>query len=234
MIRKNIQLSNHTVAIEYIVPIGVKDENVLAIFLHEALGSINQWRNFPQLICDKLGINGFVYERQGHGNSSDFTSNRSANYLHESAYVELDELLKILIPQGKKVILIGHSDGASIALLYAAKFPKLVAGIVSMAAHVVNEPETIAGIIPAVEAFQAGKLSGLRKFHGDKTETLFYAWANSWLSESFRSWNIFSEIQGICCPVLAIQGKEDQYGTKLQLDLIQQAVQSLKFNSWRE
>ena len=231
MILKKLQLSTHQIQIAYIEleksnlkELTYFQENTILLFLHEALGSIGQWRNFPKLLCDCLGINGFILERRGHGNSDPLNDNRDENYLHEYAYLELNEVIQQILPGGKRVILVGHSDGGSIALLYASKFPKLISGVVTMAAHVLNEPETRAGIQPAIDAFRSGKLEGLKKFHGEKTESLFFAWANTWLSESFKSWNIVDDIQEIKCPILAIQGKEDQYGTKLQLDLIKQTI----------
>ncbi len=224
MIFKKIILSTHQVNMAFVEPGKVLEEDIYLVFLHEALGSIGQWRNFPQLLCDALGMRGFVYERQGHGASDALTAKRNERYLHDYAYNELPELMQALIPAGKKVVLIGHSDGGTIALLYAAKFPKLVAGLVTMAAHVLAEPETLAGIYPAIEAYRLGKLEGLKKYHGEKTETLFFAWADTWLSAAFKGWNIVDEIQGIACPALIIQGRDDQYGTPLQVDLIVQQL----------
>lgn len=196
----------------------------IVIFLHEALGSITQWRNFPEECCKKLGLNGIVYDRQGHGKSSPLDSIRTDRYLQEYALKELPSLIDALIPSSSKVILIGHSDGGSIALIYSANFPKRVAACITMAAHVINEPETIAGINPAVIAYELGKLAKLKTFHGEKTDTLFYAWADTWRRESFQNWNICKDISTIIAPTLVIQGKKDQYGTENQLDLIQTSV----------
>lgn len=231
MILKKLQLSTHQVQIAFIESEKSNltnrtdfQENTILLFLHEALGSIGQWRNFPKLLSDSMGMDGFILERRGHGGSDALFGERNENYLHEYAYDELHEVIQKILPGGKRVILVGHSDGGTIALLYAAKFPKFVSGIVTMAAHVLNESETRAGIQPAIDAFRSGKLEGLKKFHGEKTESLFFAWANTWLSEPFREWNIVKDIEGITCPLLAIQGKEDQYGTKLQLEFIQKAI----------
>jgi pimeloyl-ACP methyl ester carboxylesterase len=199
-------------------------EDFLVLFLHEALGSINQWKTFPELVCKKLNLNGFVYERQGHGDSSPLVNERKSDYLHEAAWIELPEIIDQILPQNKKVILVGHSDGGTIALLYAAKFPKRVFSCVTMAAHVINEPETIVGIEPAINAFKQGKLKGLEKYHGNKTEMLFYAWANTWRNPFFENWNICSDIKSINCPTLAFQGELDQYGTLKQLELIQSSI----------
>lgn len=229
MISKKIALSTHRVHVAFIEAIRGSQptdfqQNTMVFFLHEALGSIPQWRSFPKMLCDSLGMDGCVIERRGHGESDPLIGDRTVNYLHQSAYNELHELIQLLLPAGKKALLVGHSDGGTIALLYAAKFPKQIAGVVTMAAHVLNEEVTRNGIYPAIEAYQAGKLDGLKKYHGSKTETLFYAWADTWLSEAFKAWNIVSDIQGIQAPTLVIQGDEDQYGTEEQLKLIQQAV----------
>ena len=202
-------------------------ENSILIFLHEALGSIPQWRSFPTDVCLKLGMNGIVYERQGHGKSAPLSSKRDANYLHDYAWRELPAFLDAILPPDQKIILIGHSDGGTIALLYAAKFPKRVKAVVTMAAHVVNEPETIAGIGPAVNAFESGKLNKLHDYHGDKTAALFYAWSDIWRSSEFRDWSITSDIRTIQCPCLILQGNKDQYGTFRQLELIQQSVSGM-------
>jgi pimeloyl-ACP methyl ester carboxylesterase len=198
-------------------------ETVL-LFLHEALGSIPQWRNFPSALCKQLQINGIVYERQGHGHSDPLINERNKNYLHEYALQELLQFIEALFSYDQKIILVGHSDGGSIALLYAAAFPRRIQGVITMAAHVINEPETIAGILPAVHAYQAGKLSKLQDFHGEKTEFLFYAWANMWSSDEFKDWDIKKEISNSVVPILALQGSKDQYGTLQQLNLIHENV----------
>lgn len=222
---KNIQLQNKvSISIEPISPTNLEDENTVIIFLHEALGSIPQWKSFPQDLCNSLGLNGIIYERQGHGTSSALTHIRDENYLHNYALKELPELLDIILSPDKKVLLVGHSDGGTIALLYAANFPQKVKAIVSMAAHVLVENETLAGIQPAIDAFEAGKLIGLRKFHGDKTNDLFYAWANTWNSPEFSTWNICKDIQPVIAPTIVIQGKDDQYGTKKQVELIAESI----------
>jgi pimeloyl-ACP methyl ester carboxylesterase len=203
-----------------------QDETIL-IFLHEALGSIPQWRSFPTELCHQVGMNGIVYERQGHGKSDPLDQQRNADYLHDYAWRELPSFLDAILAPEQKVILIGHSDGGTIALLYAAKFIKRVKAVVTMAAHVINEPETIAGIAPAVHAFQSGKLNKLHDFHGHKTEALFFAWADTWNSNDFLNWNICSDIRSVKAPCLILQGNNDQYGTVKQLELIQDSVSGI-------
>lgn len=202
-----------------IVPKETSNDSIVALFIHEALGSIGQWKSFPQELCDRLGIKGIVYDREGHGGSSSFTSERDEHYLHNYALQELPPFVASLVPPSQKLLLIGHSDGGTISLLYDHQFASRVAGVVTMAAHVINEPETIAGIQPAVDAYKLGKLDGLKKYHGDKTEALFYAWANIWRDTRFVNWDITQEI-GSVNPGLFIQGKTDQYGTPKQLELI--------------
>jgi pimeloyl-ACP methyl ester carboxylesterase len=208
------------------IKVAKSDDQFLLVFLHEALGSIPQWRSFPQKLCECLKLNGLVYERQGHGLSSALSKPRTAAYLHEYAFEELPQFLDTVVLEKTKLILVGHSDGGTIALLYASRFPEKVHGVITLAAHVVNEPETINGIGPAVEAYGAGKLEKLKVYHGEKTGDLFYAWANTWRSSQFKNWNILEELKSIKTPVLAIQGRDDQYGTSKQLKLIQNAIRS--------
>ena len=213
------QLSSYELHYEKIIPESIGNEDVVILFLHEALGSIGQWKNFPQKICDLLELEGIVYERRGHGLSSPLASERGTNYLHHYALTELPEFLET-IGETRKILLVGHSDGGTIALLFGAQYPNRIAGTVTMAAHVINEPETVAGIDPAVKAWQAGKLDGLKKYHGDKTQALFYAWADIWRNPEFHSWDITKEIAFPNGNGLFIQGADDQYGTEKQITLI--------------
>lgn len=212
------------IAFRTIRPADVEHDNCVLVFLHEALGSIGQWRTFPEALCKELGMDGFIYERQGHGNSSALNNKRTSNYLHDYAWTELPQIIDRVFPDEKKLILVGHSDGGTIALLYAAKFPKRVHSVITMAAHVINEQETKEGIYPAIEAFRSGKLDGLKKYHGEKTTDLFFAWADTWLSPEFESWDISQDISNLELPVLVIQGCNDQYGTEQQLKLIRSSV----------
>lgn len=213
-------LQSITIHYENVIPEVIIDDSLEILFLHEALGSIGQWKDFPQVLCNQLGLNGIVYERQGHGQSSPLTEKRTASYLRDYALEELPAFLESL-NSDKKLLLVGHSDGGTIALLYASRFPEIVAGVVTMAAHVINEKETVSGIQPAIDAYKAGKLEGLKKYHGDKTETLFYAWADIWCSQDFLDWNITFEISNPNTKGLFIQGKDDQYGTSKQIELIE-------------
>lgn len=216
---KIIRLDSVGINIQWINPGSLKDSKPVLVFLHEALGSIIQWKAFPAELCNTLHLSGIVIERSGHGKSSALNSERDIHYLHQYADETLAVLREILNPT-QKIILIGHSDGGSIALILAARKMKNLQAIVTMAAHTFVEDETLAGIHPAIEAFEAGKLDGLYKIHGDKTKTLFDAWATTWLTPTFKSWDIREEIKSISIPILAIQGEEDQYGTQEQVNSI--------------
>jgi pimeloyl-ACP methyl ester carboxylesterase len=206
----NIQWINHAL---------INDSKPVLVFLHEALGSIIQWKTFPFELCNALNLPGIVIERSGHGKSSALTSERDIRYLHHYAD-ETQAVLREILNPDQKYMLIGHSDGGSIALILAARKIKNLRAIVTMAAHTFVEDETLAGIYPTIEAFEAGKLDGLYKIHGDKTKILFYAWATTWLTPTFKTWDIRDEIKSFSIPVLAIQGKEDQYGTEEQVNSI--------------
>lgn len=216
---KVIRIQSKEINIQWIHHTLISESKPILVFLHEALGSIIQWKSFPQDLCQSVNLPGIVIERSGHGKSSSLAGERDRNYLHRYADETIDVLLEVLNPH-QKIILVGHSDGGSIALLLGSKKLKNLQAIVTMAAHTFVEPETLAGIHPAIEAFKSGKLNGLYKIHEDKTEALFYAWANTWLSPDFKSWDIRNEIQDFKQPVLAIQGINDQYGTEEQVNSI--------------
>jgi pimeloyl-ACP methyl ester carboxylesterase len=200
------------------------------VFLHEGLGSVAAWRDFPRTLCDRLGAPGLVYSRRGYGQSSPLPAPRQSDYLHREAHEVLPALLAafgIAAP-----LLVGHSDGGSIALLYAARETDdpttLPAAIAIMAPHVLVEEVTLQGIRAARIAWGVGgpqgKLqSALADLHADATSA-FFGWNDAWLAPEFAHWNIEREIERITCPVLAIQGEQDQYGTMDQLDRIARAV----------
>ena len=160
-----------------------------------------------------------LYDRAGYGRSSPLSSARTIHYLHDYALNELPEVVNALVP-GRPHILVGLSDGGSISLIYGAERSPLLRGIITEAAHVFVETETINGIREADEAFGQGKFGALYKYHGEKTRTLFKAWSETWLSDWFRHWNIEYLLPSISCPILATQGMDDQYGTEHQINTI--------------
>ena len=132
-------------------------------------------------------------------------------------------MLEQCIPQ-RPYFLIGHSDGGSISLIFGAERPGFLKGIITEAAHVFVEPLTVAGIYRVEEAFQRGEMGGLARYHGDKMENIFRAWADTWLSDWFQSWNIEGLLPAITSPALVIQGRDDQYGTERQVRAIVSGV----------
>ena len=195
----------------------------LLVFLHEGLGCIAMWKGFPERLCAATGCAGLVYDRQGYGLSSPQPAPRTIHYLHQYALFELPALLRHLAP-GRDHIVVGHSDGGSIALIYAAGRPAGLRAVVTAAAHVFVEDVTLDGIRTAVEAHADGKLRGLARYHGDKAGQVFTSWADTWLALPFKHWNIEYLLPAIACPLLAVQGSGDQYGTQAQLDAIESAT----------
>jgi len=190
------------------------------IFLHEGLGCIGMWKGFPASLCKQTGCRGLVYDRVGYGKSSAINATRSIHYLHEYALNELPRIIEEVIPN-LPFIVVGHSDGASIGLIYGAQQSKYLFGIISLAAHVMVENETCRGIALANEAWQANKLNGLYKYHGEKTTQTFNAWADTWLQPWFKYWSIEYLLPSIEVPILALQGASDQYATNAQLQSIE-------------
>lgn len=195
------------------------------VFAHEGLGCVSTWGEFPQALCERTGLAGFVYSRPGYGGSSPATLPRTPRYLHDEA---LDVLPAVLDAAGiARAILVGHSDGASIALIYAGSRAAegRLQGLVLLAPHVFNEPACIRGVEAADAAWQTGKLSAvLRRFHGEQTDNAFSGWRDIWLSAKFRRWNIENCLPAITVPVLLLQGEDDEYGTPAQLDAIETGV----------
>lgn len=193
------------------------------VFLHESFGCIELWKDFPNVLGKLTGCNILVYDRQGYGKSDPFnTVKRTNDYLE----IEADTLNKILINlKIDNVILFGHSDGASIALIAASKYPERISAVISEAAHLFVEDITRNGIRSAVEKYLNSNLKQkLEKYHSDKTDDLFYAWSDIWLSESFGKWNMENFLPYIKCPVLIIQGTEDEYGSIAQVESIEKNV----------
>lgn len=189
------------------------------VFLHEGLGSVAQWQDFPQQLCRQTGCPGLLYDRIGHGRSAALPAARTIHYLHEAALVELAQILKVLLSD-QEYILVGHSDGGSIALISAAAQGARLRGCITMAAHIFIEEITLNGIRKAKRAAGLGKLTGLARYHGEKTNSLFAAWADTWLEPCFAAWNIEYLLPSIRTPLLVMQGVGDQYGSPRQVERI--------------
>jgi pimeloyl-ACP methyl ester carboxylesterase len=192
------------------------------VLLHEGLGSLDLWRDLPQEIARRTGRSVLVYSRYGYGRSDSFAEPREPDYMHHEARVVLPELLaRFAIP---RPVLVGHSDGASIALIYASAHD--VAALVVIAPHVFVEPVTVEAIAATRASYETTELrERLSRRHRDVDAT-FYGWNDIWLDARFRTWNIEHVLARICAPVLMIQGDADAYGTLAQLDAIRVAVSS--------
>ncbi|KAA0250930.1 alpha/beta hydrolase [Acidobacteria bacterium ACD] len=208
---------------QWIRPPGAAPSPAL-VFLHEALGSIPQWRDFPSALCAAACLPGLVYERRGFGGSDPLAGpHRPLDYLHHEARDVLPEVLSAC--GVTRPVLVGHSDGGTIALLFAAAFPDGAAALVTEAAHVLVEDVTIDGIRRAEEAWRTTDLkSRLSRHHGEKTDELFQSWAGTWTRGDFRDWSIVEELAAVSCPALVIQGLDDEYGSPAQVDAIVRAV----------
>jgi pimeloyl-ACP methyl ester carboxylesterase len=193
------------------------------VFLHEGLGSTRQWRDFPAKVAALTGWRTLVYDRYGYGQSDVLAEQkRDVRFMHDEALVALPELLRALGVENP--LLIGHSDGASIALIHAgADHP--VRGVVAMAPHVFIEPLCLNSIVTAAEQFETTDFAEkLGRYHRDARKT-FYGWADVWLDKDFKSWDIRDDyLPQVRCPVLAIQGYDDVYGTMAQLDELARRV----------
>ena len=191
------------------------------VFLHEGLGSLELWRGFPAAVAGATGRAAAVYSRHGYGRSSVVTAPRRPDYMHREADTVLPELLGVLGID--RPVLVGHSDGASIALLHAGG-GNPVAGLVLLAPHVFVEDRSIAGIRAARDAFLTTGLGGsMQRYHRD-AEATFWGWNRVWLSPEFRHWNIEDRLGAIAAPVLVIVGEDDQYGTPAQVAAIARGV----------
>jgi pimeloyl-ACP methyl ester carboxylesterase len=195
---------------------GANHDAPTLVFLHEGLGSVSMWRDFPDKAAAATGCTALVYSRYGHGDSDVLGEPRGVDYMHVEALEALPDLLEEL--SIRDPVLVGHSDGGSIALIYAAA--RGAKGIIAMAPHVFVEDISVKSIAEAKTAFEITDLpQKLARHHADAAKT-FWGWNDIWLHPDFRSWNIEEHLPRVHCPVLAIQGFDDEYGTMAQLDAI--------------
>lgn len=189
------------------------------VFLHESLGCIETWREFPAFLAEAAGLDAIVYDRLGYGLSAPMPDTpRGLDYLH----IEAERLFRLLDILGVgEVVLFGHSDGGSIALLAAAMQPQRVRAVITEGAHVFVEEETLEGVRIAQALMAKTDLPvRLARYHGDKVARLTAAWIDTWLSPGFRDWNIETSLRAARCPALIIQGEADEYGTPAQVEAI--------------
>ena len=215
-----VDISSHRIEYERIEARGSVRPQL--VFLHEGLGSIATWRDFPERVARETRCDAIVYSRYGYGNSDPLAERRGARYMHDEALVALPRLLDHLGVE--RPILIGHSDGGSIALIHAGAGARAVGAVVTLAAHVLVEEISVASIAAAKTAYESTDLRArLARYHAD-VDSAFWGWNRIWLAPEFRDWNIEEYLPRIRCPVLAIQGVDDEYGTMEQVRRIEAGV----------
>ena len=196
-------------------------ESPLLVFLHEGLGSVSMWRDFPQRLCDAARCRGLVYSRPAYGRSTPRAPDErwTNNFMHRQALEVLPALLAALgiDVKAEPPWLFGHSDGGSIALLYAAHRPAALAGAIVLAPHILVEDLSVASIEQARDAYRHTDLRARLARHHDDPDSAFWGWNSIWLHPPFRDWSIEDEIGAIACPLLAVQGRDDEYGTLEQI-----------------
>jgi pimeloyl-ACP methyl ester carboxylesterase len=193
----------------------------LIVFLHEGLGSLSMWKDFPRRLCDAAQCRGLVYSRPGYGRSTPRAAEESwdLDFMHRQAHEVLPAFLSAagVDAEAQPPWLFGHSDGGSIALLYAARFTQGVAGAVVLAPHIMVEDLSVTSIQKARSAYLETDLrTRLSRYHDDP-DSAFWGWNDIWLHPPFREWSIEAELGAITCPLLAVQGLDDEYGTLAQI-----------------
>ena len=219
-----LQAAGHMLRARTIIPVGKSLQGApVLVFLHEGLGCIEMWRDFPEMLVKATNLPALIYDRYGSGGSDPLQGARSGNPFIWEAEIALPDILTACGIE--KPILIGHSDGGSIALHYAARYPESPVGVIAEAAHVFGEELTLNSIRKAVSAFEAGDLrKKLARYHGDQTDTMFHGWADIWLLPENLSWSMEAALYRITCPVLIVQGEQDEYGTLAQVEAIVRGV----------
>ena len=192
------------------------------VMLHEGLGSISMWKDSPQRVAEATGSPVLVYSRYGHGKSDRLAEKRPVDFMHHEAKVALPELLRQF--ELERPILLGHSDGASIALIYAGAFPGRLSALILEAPHLFVEEHGLRSIAAIRTLYEATDISAkLARYHDHVDET-FHGWNDIWLDPQFREWNIEEYLSAITCPTLVIQGEDDEYGTLAQVQAVQRRV----------
>lgn len=190
------------------------------VFLHDGLGAVSTWGRFASALCEHLCAPGLLYSRAGYGRSAPPRRPWPADYLHEEALQRLPALLAALGVE--RPYLFGHSDGASIALLHGARHP--VTGMTVVAPHVFVEPITVLGVRALQAAWRDPELRARLERHHQRAESTFFDWSNTWLDPAFAAWDIRRDLEALSCPVLALQGTLDAFGTMAQIRAIARAA----------
>jgi pimeloyl-ACP methyl ester carboxylesterase len=215
-----VTIQDHRIEYEFIHAAAVDAPSI--VFLHEGLGSVAMWKDFPSHVAHGTGCNALVYSRYGYGQSDPLTEPRRIDFMHDEALRALREVLDKL--RVNNPILLGHSDGGSIALIHAGGSDRPVAGVIALAPHVMVEDISISSIQMAKQTYQTTDLRDkLARYHANP-DSAFWGWNDIWLNPEFRNWSIEEFLPRITCPVLAIQGEDDEYGTMEQIDRIGRLV----------
>jgi len=197
---------------------GEANRNPPIVMLHEGLGSVAMWKDFPAKLATRTGHRVLAYSRVGYGWSDPITAARAPEFMHDEARIALPALRDALGLE--RPILFGHSDGGSIALIHAGDGRWPVAGVVVLAPHLFVEAFSLHAIRRAREVYETTDLrERLGRYH-ENVDSAFRGWNDIWLDERFKTWNIEAEVAGVPCPILAIQGLDDEYGTMEQIDRI--------------
>ncbi len=220
------QLSFDGRRIEYRVVQPTAANGVDLVMLHEGLGSVSMWQKFPEQLARETGCRVLVYSRHGYGRSSPLDEPRRTDYMHEEARIWLPAILERFAV--RRPVLFGHSDGASIALIYAASAGDAIAGVIAIAPHIKVEDVTVRSIDAARSAYLETDLRTRLSRHHDDVDSAFWGWNRIWLDPLFRDWNIEALLPSISCPLLVIQGQEDEYGTMEQITGIARAAPDAK------
>ncbi len=223
-----INWDSRTVKLEYLLINADLNQAPLIVFLHEGLGSLSLWREFPTRLCQAVGYRGLVYSRPGYGRSTPFDHDTfwGIDFMHRQAYEVLPKLLTELNNEADNngIVLLGHSDGASIALLYGAANPNQIKGMITVAPHILVEKITIDSIRALEKHYRTSDLPQKLATHHQNPNVTFDGWSRVWLDHRFHSWSIEAELNEIKAPVLIVQGTHDEYGTVKQINGIKKRI----------
>jgi pimeloyl-ACP methyl ester carboxylesterase len=222
----DVPFGGRSVCIEYQWLSRERGAAPLVVFLHEGLGSLAMWKDYPQALCDAGGYRGLVFSRPGYGRSTPRRHDEhwDVDFMHRQAQEVLPRLFDRLGigSDGAAPWLFGHSDGASIALIHAASFPGSVAGVIAVSPHIFVEDISVRSIEAARDAYRSTDLKArLARYHDD-ADSAFWGWNDIWLDPRFRAWSIEAVLPSIACPILAVQGTDDEYGTLAQVEDIRE------------
>lgn len=232
----DIEWAGRPVRIEHVWVGERQAQAPLVVFLHEGLGSVSMWKDFPERLCRAANCRGLLYSRPGYGQSTPRGADEhwAPDFMHRQAREVLPALLAALgvDAAASPPWLFGHSDGGSIALLYAAMFPDRLSGAIVLAPHILVEDLSIASIEQARLAYVQGDLrQRLARHHAD-VDSAFWGWNRIWLNPAFRDWNMSAALGDIRAPLLAVQGLDDEYGTLLQIRGIQARAPHTQLIEW--